>query len=164
MFGNRKDLSGDESARFALAVALRDVAFFRGFEPGELERVAALAEEVEADPGVVIIDQGRVGRECFVVLEGEATVLVGDDVVATIGTGSMIGEMALVEHRPRSASVVADTPMRLVAFDTDAFRQLLAEMPKAHDRVITTLGARLEANARRSAAGNDAAGSDAAES
>jgi len=155
MFGRRKNLADDDTARFALAVALRDVAFFAGFEPGELDRVAELAEEVEADPGAVIIDQGRVGRECFVVLEGEATVLVGDDVVATIGKGSMIGEMALVEHRPRSASVVADTAMRMVAFDTEAFRQLLTEMPKAYDRVITTLGARLEVNARRQSGAGD---------
>lgn len=149
MFAKRRNMADDDKARFALAVALRDVSFFSGFQPTELERVAELAGEVEAEPGAVIIDQGRVGRECFVVLDGEATVLVGDDVVANIGKGSMIGEMALVEHRPRSASVVADTPMRLVAFDTEAFRQLLTEMPKAYDRVITTLGARLQANARR---------------
>jgi CRP/FNR family transcriptional regulator, cyclic AMP receptor protein len=148
MFGKRKKVSGDEQARFALAVALRDVSFFEGFAPGELERVAELADEVEADTGAVIIDQGRVGLECFVVLEGEATVHVGDDLVATIGPGTMIGEMALVDHRPRSASVIAATPMRLVAFDTGHFGQLLSEMPKVHERVITTLAARLAANAR----------------
>jgi CRP/FNR family transcriptional regulator, cyclic AMP receptor protein len=148
MFGKRKKAAEDEQARFALAVALRDVAFFEGFGPAELERVAELADEVEADAGAVIIDQGRVGRECFVVLDGEATVHVGDDLVATIGRGTMIGEMALVDHRPRSASVIAATPMRLVAFDTDTFGRLLAEMPKVHERVITTLAARLSANAR----------------
>jgi CRP-like cAMP-binding protein len=63
----------------------------------------------------------------------------------------MIGEMALVDHRPRSASVIAESPMRLVAFDTDDFKRLLSEMPKVHERVITMLGARLDANARRQA-------------
>jgi CRP-like cAMP-binding protein len=86
-----------------------------------------------------------------VVLAGQATVYVGDEVVASIGPGTMIGEMALVDHRPRSASVVAATPMRLVAFDTDAFAQLMTEMPKAHDRVIAMLAARLEANRERAA-------------
>jgi CRP-like cAMP-binding protein len=151
MFGKRTKAATDEQARFALAVALRDVAFFEGFEPGELERVAGLADEVEALPGAVIIDQGRVGQECFVVLAGQATVYVGDEVVASIGPGTMIGEMALVDHRPRSASVVAATPMRLVAFDTDAFAHLMTEMPKAHDRVIAMLAARLEANRERAA-------------
>jgi CRP/FNR family cyclic AMP-dependent transcriptional regulator len=151
MFGNRRKAAQDEQARFALAVELRNVSFFAGFEPAELERVAELADEVEALPGAVIIDQGRVGQECFVVLEGQATVHVGDDLVATIGPGTMIGEMALVDHRPRSASVIAESPMRLVAFDTDDFKRLLTEMPKVHERVITMLGARLDANARRQA-------------
>ena len=151
MFGNRRKAAQDEQARFALAVDLRNVSFFAGFEPAELERVAELADEVEALPGAVIIDQGRVGQECFVVLEGQATVHVGDDLVASIGPGTMIGEMALVDHRPRSASVIAESPMRLVAFDTDDFKRLLSEMPKVHERVITMLGARLDANARRQA-------------
>lgn len=149
MFGKRTKAANDEQERFALAVDLRGTAFFEGFEPGELERVAELAESVEALPGAVIIDQGRVGQECFVVLEGEATVHVGDDLVATIGPGTMIGEMALIDHRPRSASVIAATPMRLVAFDTAHFKTLLTEMPKAHERVITTLAARLDANRQR---------------
>jgi len=149
MFGKRKRAAEDEQARFALAVQLRDVGFFDGFAPGELERVADLADEVEALPGAVIIDQGRVGQECFVVLAGQASVFVGDDLVATIGPGTMIGEMALVDHRPRSASVIAETPMRLVAFDTGDFATLLGEMPKVHERVLTTLAARLEANRAR---------------
>ena len=149
MFGKRRKAAEDEQARFALAVQLRDVSFFEGFAPGELERVADLAEEVEAPPGTIVIDQGRVGMECFVVLEGQASVFVGADLVATIGPGTMIGEMALVDHRPRSASVVAETRMRLIAFDMGGFSKLLAEMPKVHERVLTTLGARLEANRAR---------------
>jgi CRP-like cAMP-binding protein len=149
MFGNRKKAAADEEARFALVVRLRDVAFFEGFAPSELERVAGLAEEVEAAPGAVIIDQGRVGTECFVILDGQATVFVGDDVVATIGPGTMIGEMALVEHRPRTASVVAETDMVLAAFDLQAFRTLLEEMPRVHQRVLDTLAARHRSNAQR---------------
>jgi len=157
MFGNRRKAAEDEQARFALAVQLRDVAFFEGFAPGELDRVADLAEEVEALPGAVIIDQGRVGMECFVVLDGQASVFVGNDLVATVGPGTMIGEGSLVDHGPRSASVVAETPMRLVAFDMGDFETLLKEMPKVHERVITMLGARLEANRARRQGG---AGSD----
>ena len=51
--------------------------------------------------------------------------------------------MALVEHKPRNATVVADTPMKLIVFDTKHFKQLLEEMPKAHDRVMETLAARM---------------------
>jgi CRP-like cAMP-binding protein len=122
---------------------LSSVAFFEGFSPDELHRVAELADDVDAEKGAVLVDQGRVGQECFVILEGQASVYVSGEHVATSGPGSMVGEMALVEHKPRNATVIADTPMKLVAFDTKAFKQLLEEMPKAHDRVMETLAARL---------------------
>jgi CRP/FNR family transcriptional regulator, cyclic AMP receptor protein len=136
MFGHRKKAVDG-------AGKLRDVSFFEGFSDDELNRVAELADDVEAESGALLVDQGRVGRECFVILEGQAGVYVGGEHVATVGPGSMVGEMALVEHRPRNASVIAETPMRLLAFDTGHFKQLLQEMPKANDRVMETLAARL---------------------
>lgn len=141
MFGKRKQ------AVDATAVeALRDLAFFEGFTDAQLGRVAELATEVEVAAGEVLIDQGRVGQECFVVVDGTAGVFVGDEHVVSVEPGTMVGEMALVEHRPRSATVVAETPMRLIAFDTAAFRQLLAEMPRAEERVMQLLADRLRAN------------------
>lgn len=145
MFGKRKKV--DEEHIESLSRTLGTVAFFEGFTPDQLHRVAQLADEVQAEQGAWIIDQGRVGQECFVILEGEAGVYVAGEHVATLGPGSMVGEMALVEHRPRNASVVASTPMKLVAFDTRAFNTLLVEMPEAHRRVIAMLSARLEQNA-----------------
>jgi len=139
MFGHRKKaVDGAEK--------LRGVAFFEGFSDEELDRVAELADDVEAEAGAVLVDQGRVGQECFVILEGQASVFANEEHIATVGPGMMVGEMALVEHRPRNATVVAETPMRLLAFDTRHFKQLLEEMPKAHDRVMEMLAARLQAN------------------
>lgn len=128
------------------ASELRGVTFFAGFSDAELDRVAELADDVEAETGAVLMEQGRVGLECFVVLDGHASVYVGVDYVATLGPGSMVGEMALVDHLPRVATVVADSPMRLIAFDTKAFRTLLTEMPKAEERVLQLLADRLKAN------------------
>jgi CRP-like cAMP-binding protein len=143
MFGQRKKAVAAGEDPTGLASRLATVAFFDGFTDDELNRVAQLADEVAAQAGAVIVDQGRVGQECFVVLEGEASVYVAGEHVATSGPGSMIGEMALVEHRPRNATVVADTEMVLLAFDTPAFKTLLSEMPKANDRVMEILAARL---------------------
>jgi CRP-like cAMP-binding protein len=95
------------------------------------------------------MDQGRPGQECFVILDGTASVFIGGDHVATLEAGSMVGEMALIDHRPRSATVVAETPMTLLAFDTGAFRALLDELPKASQRVMSLLNARAQANERR---------------
>ncbi len=145
MFGKRNKIDSGEVDD--LAETLAGVAFFEDFSREELRRVAELAEEVEATEGAKLIDQGRVGQECYVVLEGQAGVYMADEHVATVGPGTMVGEMSLVEHRPRNASVVAETPMKLVAFDTKAFKTLLQEMPKVHDRVMATLAARLKNNA-----------------
>lgn len=144
MFGKRKSVRDDDADVVALAGTLAGVTFFEGFNDDELRKVAQLADELEADQGALLIDQGRVGQECFVILDGQAGVYAGDEHIATLGPGSMVGEMALVEHRPRNASVQAETPMKLVAFDTAAFRTLLEEMPKARDRVMETLAARLK--------------------
>jgi CRP/FNR family cyclic AMP-dependent transcriptional regulator len=122
---------------------LRGATFFDGFTTEELERVAALAQPTVAEEGALLIDQGRVGLECYVILRGQAGIFVGGEHIASLGPGSMVGEMALIEHRPRNASVVAETAMRLLVFDTRAFKQLLEELPKAHDRVIALLLARM---------------------
>jgi CRP-like cAMP-binding protein len=122
---------------------LADVAFFDGFSAEQLRRVAALSSEIEVPAGTVIIDQGDAGTECFVIVDGEAGVYVGNDHVATLHPGSMAGEMALIDHRPRTASVVADLPLKLLRFDARQFRTLLDEMPKASERVMNLLTARL---------------------
>jgi CRP-like cAMP-binding protein len=112
----------------------------------DLEEVAKLGEPVDAEPGAVLIDQGDVGLECFLVLDGEAGITSGGEHVATIGPGSIVGEMALVGHRPRNASVVAQTPMRLLAFDIAAFKRVLDDMPLARDYIYDLLEARAAEN------------------
>jgi CRP-like cAMP-binding protein len=144
MFGHRTQPDSTEVQ--AIADRLGTVSFFEGFTADEIHRVAQLAERVVAEPGAVIIDQGRVGLECFVILEGAASVYISGEHVATLTPGAMVGEMALVEHRPRNATVVATDTLDLAAFNTDGFKKLLAEMPKANDRVMETLAARLKAN------------------
>jgi CRP-like cAMP-binding protein len=143
MFSRKKAVQQDAAAQ------LGDVAFFEGFTADELARVAELADEVEAEAGAQLMDQGRPGLDCYVILDGSAGVYFAGERAVTLEPGSMVGEMALVDHRPRSASVVADTPMRLLAFDTRAFRALLDEMPKASQRVMSLLNARAQENTDR---------------
>jgi len=139
VFGKRKK-AVDGASR------LRGLAFFEGFSDAELDRVAELADDVEIEAGELLIDQGRVGQECYVIESGQAEVFVGEEHLVTLGPGSMVGEMALIDRRPRTATVVATTPMSLLAFDTKAFQKLLSEMPKAEERVHSLLASRLKAN------------------
>jgi CRP-like cAMP-binding protein len=125
---------------------LAGVAFFEGFSPADLGRVAELCTQVEMSAGTVLIDQGDAGLDCFVIVEGRTNVYIGGEYVNTNGPGSMVGEMALVDHRPRSATVVAETDIKALRFDARRFRTLLSEMPKAEDRVMALLNSRLKLN------------------
>lgn len=125
---------------------LAGVAFFEGFDAEDLARVASLGDEVEAREGAVLVDQGDAGTDCFVIVEGRARVYMSGEYVTTSGPGTMVGEMALVDHRPRNATVVAETDMKLLRFHAAQFRQLLEEMPKASERVMTLLHDRLSRN------------------
>ena len=128
---------------------LRQIALFARMSEAELERFAALGEEVDAESGAVLIDQGDVGVECFLVLEGEAGVFAGGQHVASIGAGTVVGEMALIGHKPRNASVVAQTPMRLLAFNITSFKKLLEEMPRTQKYIHELLESRAEENRER---------------
>lgn len=128
---------------------LANVKFFEGMDRAELTRVAALAERVEAEAGAELTDQGRYGDVCYVIVQGSANVYMNGEYVTSLGSGAMVGEMALLEHRPRAATVVAETPMVLAAFGTKEFRTLLEELPRAKERVLSVLGDRLKANRER---------------
>jgi CRP/FNR family transcriptional regulator, cyclic AMP receptor protein len=125
---------------------LRHIALFARMSEDELARVAALGEPVDAEAGGVLIDQGDVGTECFLVLEGEAGIFASGHHVATIGPGAVVGEMALIGHRPRNATVTAQTPMRLLSFNISSFKKLLDEMPVAQKYIYDLLATRAQEN------------------
>jgi CRP-like cAMP-binding protein len=125
------------------AAVLAGIALFEGFSAEELDRTAQLGQRIEVPAGTVLVDQGDPGTFCYVVISGSADVYVSGEYVATSGPGAMIGEMALIDHRPRTATVVSSGPMVLLRFDTLAFKALLDELPKAAERVHAILGARL---------------------
>ena len=127
------------------AFRLKDVAFFEGFTDDELRRVAELAEQVDAEAGAELTDQGRPGQEAYVILSGTCGVYIGGVLKAEVTAGDIIGEMALIDHHPRTATVRALTPLTLLAFDAAKFRRLLDEMPKAQVRVMEKLVERLRA-------------------
>ncbi len=128
---------------------LGSLDFFNGFTEAELEAVSTLGEKQEVPQGTEIIDQGRVGDSCYVIVEGTAAVYIRGEFITSVPAGSMVGEMSLVEHRPRNATVVAETAMVLVTFGTEEFRKLLDRSPNASERVLTLLNARLRDNEAR---------------
>ena len=125
------------------AERLAKVELFEGLNKAELARVAELVEEVDAESGAVLVEQGKPGTEAYIVLEGEAVFEVGGERKGTIGPGEPIGEMALIDNRPRVGTVRAVKPMKLLVLDATQFRKLLDEMPKASRAIMSKLTDRI---------------------
>jgi CRP-like cAMP-binding protein len=109
----------------------------------ELEAIAAIADEIDLPKGKVLIREGERGREFFVLLEGEAEVLKGRRAIRKLGPGDFFGEIALIGNTPRTATVVARTPVRALVITDRAFRALLEKMPELQLKVMQTLAERL---------------------
>src|SRR4051812_15724542 len=125
------------------AERLGKMELFEGFSSAELNRVAELVEEVDAEAGAVLTEQGKPGTEAYIVVSGEAAFEMAGERKGTIGPGEPIGEMALIDNRPRIGTVRAVTPMKLLALDAAAFRKMLDEMPKANRAIMSKLSDRL---------------------
>jgi CRP/FNR family cyclic AMP-dependent transcriptional regulator len=109
--------------------ALGRVPLFSGCTRRELARVDRLGTRIDVSAGRVLAQEGEDGRECFVVLEGTASVRRGIAEVGVIGPDSIAGEMALLYDAPRTATVIACTRMRLLVLHADEFDALLNVAP-----------------------------------
>jgi len=123
--------------------SLRKLEIFSGCDDKLLRRLSKLGTEVHAKTRQVLAREGLPGREFYVISEGSAEVMVGDQVVATLSTGEFFGEMALVDGKPRSATVVACTPMTLYVFDPREFFTLVSDFPPVARRILKEMAERL---------------------
>ena len=104
---------------------LRELDAFASCNARDLRAVAAAADEVDAPAGTVLCHESKVATECYVILDGEVDVIVGDVAVARLGRGQLVGELGVLDHQPRSASVVAVTDIRVLAIPAPVFQGLL---------------------------------------
>jgi CRP-like cAMP-binding protein len=119
------------------------VPLFSELGRGELDEVASIADEIDLGEGKELTVEGQPGREFFVIIEGDAAVRKGDREVNRLGAGDFFGEIALVEDRPRTATVVAETPIRALVITDRSFRTLLERSPDIEDKVMSARAARL---------------------
>ena len=122
---------------------LGQVELFRHCRKTDLSRIAALVDEVEAPQGKTLTREGELGWEAFVVAEGQATARRGNRKLATIGPGSIIGEMSLLDRGPRTATVTADTDMHLLVLSSRALSQMLDEVPAVGRRILSGMAERM---------------------
>lgn len=124
-------------------VALGACPMFRGLPDHVLAEVAAIATELAIEPGEVLITEGRDESWMFVLVDGSAVGSFGGTEVATFGSGDTIGELAVLDPAPRSATVVATEPSLLLRIDHAALVDLLLDQPDLATGIITVLTRRL---------------------
>jgi CRP/FNR family transcriptional regulator, cyclic AMP receptor protein len=108
----------------------KEFEIFRGLKPAEIFLLLKTAKTIEFEPEEVILREGAIGENFYLILEGEMEVRRGHyskpgSWHQKIGRGSVLGEMAFLLHVPRSMTVVAATPCKLIEIDQDRFNELL---------------------------------------
>jgi CRP/FNR family transcriptional regulator, cyclic AMP receptor protein len=108
---------------------LRAIPLFAGLSKKERKSVAQQADEVDVEAGRKLVREGEFAYEFFAIEEGTAEVRRGDQLLGELGPGDFFGEMGLIGNAPRSASVIANSPMTAIVMTGSAFRHIDRELP-----------------------------------
>ena len=122
---------------------LAEVPLFSACTRKDLEKIARASDEVEVKAGRVLVEQGRPGHEFFLILEGEASVRRDNRKVATLTKGQYFGELSLLDRGPRTATVTADTDMRVLVLGQREFLGVLDDVPGLSYKILRIMAHRL---------------------
>ena len=114
---------------------LRGVRLFADLDERSLQAVAILTHEVALNAGDVLMVEGEAGDAFYVIVAGTVRVEQGDRTVRSLTAGGFLGEIALVERRPRTATATCVTDARLLEVRTHEFERLLDTLPAVHERI-----------------------------
>jgi CRP/FNR family transcriptional regulator, cyclic AMP receptor protein len=118
---------------------LKRTPLLAGLGRRDIEEVGRLADEVDLKAGHVLMRQGDIGREFFVVIEGEVEVERDGRIVATVGPGGFVGDIALVTERPRTATVTTTRPSRFLVVGHREFHTLMDEFPSIRMSILESM-------------------------
>jgi CRP-like cAMP-binding protein len=122
---------------------LASIPLFSACSKRDLEKIARASSEIEVEAGRVLCEQGDTGREAFVIIEGKAGVKRNKRKIATLTPGDAFGELSLLDHGPRTASVEAETPMTLLVLSAREFTGVLDEVPGLNHKLLAVLASRV---------------------
>ncbi|MCJ7436990.1 MAG: cyclic nucleotide-binding domain-containing protein [Acidimicrobiia bacterium] len=122
---------------------LAQVPLFKDLSKKHLQQVSKLSTRIDAPAGKVLTREGEAGHEFILILEGTVEIRRGDGLVATRGAGDYVGEISLIEHQPRTATVVATTPVVLEVIGQREFATLLSDEPEIGEHIKATAVERL---------------------
>ena len=124
---------------------LAKLPLFESLSKKERREVARHADEVDLAEGKHLVDQGDFSHEFFVIEDGSAEVLIGGERAGELGPGDFFGEMGLLEHQQRNASVVATSSLTVIVMTGGSFRQMAREMPSVGERISAAVKERCRA-------------------
>jgi len=130
-------------ARDAWLTHLAQVPLFSACTKKQLQSVAAASIELSIDAGKVLVREGEAGHECFVIMEGTATVVRKGETIAELNAGDVVGELAPLTGGVRTATVTATTPMELLVIGQREFAGLLDDVPGLAVHVLHNLASRM---------------------
>ena len=128
---------------------LKRVPLFAGCSKAELRELAKNADEIDLREGSLLTREGRPGREFFVIVEGTAKATKGSRKLSELGAGDWFGEIALLTNVPRTATVTATSPIRVLVLTSRAFKGVVESMPSVALKVLASVGERMASDAKK---------------
>lgn len=125
------------------AAVLRLVPMFADLSDSQLELLAQHAEEIHQDSGSILVREGEVGDRFILLLSGSARVERGGQVLAQLSTNQFVGEMSLLDGKPRAATVTMEDSGDVLVINRDTFRSLVDSIPEFREKLLIVLCDRL---------------------
>jgi CRP-like cAMP-binding protein len=133
-------------AKHAYHDHLTSIPLFAGLNEDELDAVAHAATQLDYRAGKVLMREGELAHEMFVVVSGTLEVTRGGEHIADIGPGGFAGEMALLTHAHRNSTVSAKTDASVLHIDGREFSGVLQQAPLIASKLLPVVAARMAAN------------------
>ena len=127
------------------AEVLRSVPLFQGMTDRSVETIASLAEETRFESGSTLVREGEPGDQFLIIRDGSAVVDQGGHAIRELGSGDFLGEISLIDGRPRSATVTATAPIDALAIDRAGFTRLMDDFPSVRHDLLNALTQRVRA-------------------
>ena len=126
--------------------ALAKAPLFAALSRQELGELAKATEDLEVGEGKTLTREGDLGREFFVIVDGDVSVTQDGNEIRRLGPGDFFGEIALIyDNARRTATVTAASPLRFFVLTRQSFRSLLEHQPEIEEKVMAALEERLAA-------------------
>ena len=124
---------------------LQRVPLFAGLPSDALEAIGAITEERDVAAGTALTHEGRHEGYFFVIVTGTVRIERGGRTISTLRDGDFLGEIALLDGGPRTATAIAESPCQLLVMTYQRFQQLLETAPQVRTAIFEEVGRRLRA-------------------